>query len=262
MKVPKKPAPGDEGDFVQDKALHDLAQAARSVEEARNQERQTLARDLHDRVVQPLVALLTALDVLPQHVSSQRLPSVDPLPDWMLTPKELAREALGALRDVVAGLHTHPYATQGLPDALRAYLAPLFQDHGVHVIVESRDWPDHLPPEWTFHLYLAAREAVINADKHGHATEIRVLLQAEAERLHLVVSDNGGGFHQLDDADPNTDLSGNGLGIANMRDRARLLGGELTIRSTPGDGIQVSITAPRPSQNGDSSDSPSAMSPS
>jgi hypothetical protein len=90
MNSPKKPAPDDKGVLVMhDKVLEDLVHAARSVEEAREQQRQTLARDLHDRVIQPLVALVTAIDVLPQ-----RLPGVDSLPDWMLTPKELAREAL------------------------------------------------------------------------------------------------------------------------------------------------------------------------
>lgn len=131
----------------------------------------------------------------------------------------------------------------------------------MRVIVESRDWPEYLPPEWGFHLYLAVREAVVNADKHGHASEIRVLLQAEADRLHLVISDNGVGFQQGGGSDPDTELAGNGLGIANMRDRARLLGGEFTLRSTPGKGVRVSITVPRPSPSEYPSDPRSTMSP-
>lgn len=248
--------PNDTGVFVYDKALQDLAQAARSVDEAREQERRTLARELHDRVVQPLVALVASIDVLPQQLSN-----VDPLQDWILTSKELAREALGALRDVVAGLRTHPYEMQGLPDALRVYLAPLFQTRGVRLIVESQDWPDNLPSDYTFHVYLMVREAAINAEKHGHASEIRVLLWADAERLRLIISDNGVGIQQSAHPNAITELPGNGLGIASMRDRAGLLGGELSLDSAPGKGVRVTITVPRPPHSGNALDSPPSLSP-
>lgn len=244
MKPPEKRSPDDTSAFVQDRALQDLAEAARSVEEARAQERQTLARELHDRVVQPMVALVSAMDALPQQALI-----ADLLADWMLASKNLAREALTALRDVVAGLHTHPYEMQALPSALLKYLAPPFQSRGVRVTVDSHDWPDYLPPEWAFHLYLTVREAVVNAEKHGRASEINVLLRGEAERLDLVISDNGVGFQRSRPRQKKADtaLSGNGLGIANMVDRTRLLGGSLTLDSSPGKGARVNITIPRPS---------------
>lgn len=247
--------PSDELKLGEDIVLQDLAHAARAVELARQAERQNLARELHDTVVQPLVALVTLLDLLPaQPVSADTL--IAHAQAW----KQLASESLESLRRTVAGLQTHPHTMQALPDAFRAYLVPLLDARGVPVTVEVQDWPDHLPAEWAFHLYLAVREAVVNADKHGHASQITILMRGESTHLSLVVVDNGIGFRRRTATHPRAGSSlsarssGNGLGIASMRERVHLLGGELSISSVQGEGVRIEIIVPRPAAGVDAPD--------
>jgi two-component system CheB/CheR fusion protein len=89
------------------------------------------------------------------------------------------------------------------------------------------------------HLLLIAREAVSNAVRHGQANHIRLDLRRNAEHVEFSIQDDGCGF------DPAA-LNGQGLGLKNLADRARLLKGELTISSQPGQGTQVQLTFHQP----------------
>jgi signal transduction histidine kinase len=226
--------------------LPDLAHAARTVELARRAERQNLSRELHDTVVQPLTALAAALELLPP------LPlSAEAFMAHAQMWKQLVYESLDSLRRSVAGLQTHPHMIQALPDALEMYLVPLFDSRGIHVTVDAENWPDHLPADSAFHLYLTVREAVVNADKHGHASQISIVMRGFSTHLSLVIVDNGTGFRSPSSTHPHASSAGaarstgTGLGLVSMRERVHLLGGELSISSAPGEGARIEIAVPR-----------------
>src|SRR5215470_8181209 len=87
------------------------------VDAIRDRERQRLALELHDTVIQPLMALFTSIEYI--HFAKVLPESCDAyIHDW----RELVREAIDSLRGTVAGLHGHPHAKVGLPEALRRYL--------------------------------------------------------------------------------------------------------------------------------------------
>ncbi len=207
------------------------------------EERRALARELHDTVVQPLTTLLmsfTCLEHLPQQASQ-----VDAnIGLW----KNLAQEALDSLRSALAGLHTHSQAELSLPDALERHLVPQLCNNGVRLVVERQNWPTDLPAEWTSNLYLLVREALTNVDKHACATMVAVVLRADTEVLSISVTDNGIGC-RADDLVPNRrpDRHGSGFGIGSMRERARMLGGQLDLMTAPGCGVQLDIHVPNPS---------------
>jgi signal transduction histidine kinase len=93
-----------------------------------------------------------------------------------------------------------------------------------------------LEPVVITHILAIISEGLSNAARHAQAREVEIRAEVENGRLILTIKDNGRGFV------PN---SGNGgYGLRNMRDRARLLGGELTIDSEPGQGTQIELSAP------------------
>jgi signal transduction histidine kinase len=214
-----------------------------TVESRASAERDALAMELHDTVVQPLTSLLTSLrcmEGLPQYA--------DYVDANVALWKALAQEALDALRRTLAGVHAHPHAQTSLPEALERFLTPQFRGRGMRLSVESHNWPAGLPVEWTSNLYLLAREVVNNAEKHAHASRVKIVLRAEPAELFVSVTDNGVGFNPDDlfAASCAQERLGSGLGIGGMRDRIRSLNGELDLITAPGCGVRLEIRAPNP----------------
>lgn len=209
-------------------------------------ERRAIARELHDTVVQPLTSLVmsfASLDHLPQRAGQMEANVVL----W----KELAQEALDALRRTLAGLHASPHEQASLPEALEQGLLPQLRSRGIRLVVESHSWPEDLPVDWTSNLYLVVREALTNAEKHGHASRVIVYLRANAntKELSISITDNGIGFRADDLVSASgRDRPGNGLGISGMRARVRMLGGELDLMAAPGCGVRLEICLPAPNK--------------
>lgn len=210
-----------------------------ALEEVREAERRGVARELHDSVIQPLSALVVSLESL-RHQPLTPGAAEAYLGAW----EELAREALDALRGALAGMHTHPHAAVGLPEALRRYVMPQARSRGVRVTLECRDWPEDLPIDVTTSLYLTVREALTNIEKHARASEVTVLLRGEAGQLAILLVDDGVGFTPGEPAAAGYS-AGYGLGIPGMIERARLLGGQLHIVATPGSGTRIELRIPR-----------------
>ncbi|MGZ3663361.1 MAG: sensor histidine kinase [Ktedonobacterales bacterium] len=200
-----------------------------------------LTRELHDTVIQPLTSLLISFT----QAERQLLDTGDiegRLDMW----KGLAQEALDSLRSSLAGLREPSYQTDDLPESLRSTLIPQFSACGLKLNLEDYDWPPDLPPHWNSHLYLAVREAVMNAQKHAHASQVNIQLRADPHSLVVTIGDNGVGFPQTDYASERRQRPGCGLGINSIRERVTLLGGQMTLSSTPGLGVEIEIQLPRP----------------
>jgi signal transduction histidine kinase len=95
-------------------------------------------------------------------------------------------------------------------------------------------------------LFRIAQEAVGNARKHGHATQVHLTLRVEPEHIQLRVEDNGHGF--VPDSSGQASKAGEHLGLLSMRERAERLRGRLSINSAPGHGTIVEATVPVPSE--------------
>jgi signal transduction histidine kinase len=209
--------------------------------EAREVERRHIARELHDTVLQPLASLVMSFTYVDRQPLRQGV-----IEAYMGAWRELAQEALDSLRSALIGMRTHPHALIGLPEAVYRYLGPQVRSRGMQLTFECRDWPADLPIDWTSHLYLVVREALSNVEKHAHASEVTVVLEADAKHLYIIVSDNGVGFRRGSCARGQHDGLGTGLGINGMRDRVRMLGGRLDITAAPGTGVRLKVRLPRP----------------
>jgi signal transduction histidine kinase len=205
--------------------LFERAQQAASLEE-----RQRLARELHDSVSQALYGIAlgartarTLLDRDPHAV-------VEPV-DYILS---LAEAGLAEMRALIFELRPESLENEGLNAAIRKQVEAVQTRHGIQVDFLPREEPD-LPLAVKEAVYRIAQESLTNVVKHSQATQVRVMLASTGAGLELEVADNGMGF------DSAGDFPGH-LGLRSMTERAEKAGGRLEISSQAGVGTRVIAT--------------------
>ena len=201
----------------------------------RDQERQGLARVVHDDIVQSIVGAVYRLDLLRDGVAGDRVAEFDEAVAGLRQSIDDARRVIWELRPpAIEGL--------GLPAALRS-LAERSHDGGARVAVSIEDVVG-LSDAVTTGLYKIAREALTNALHHAGARRIGISLAGapagEHGGAHLVVEDDGVGFV----ADASRD--GGHYGTVMMEEQATLIGATLSIESQPGRGTRVRVVVPAP----------------
>jgi signal transduction histidine kinase len=135
-------------------------------------------------------------------------------------------------------LHSSVLDDLGLIEALRAECERVGRSGALRVDVDASGVPAGFGAEASLCLFRVAQEALGNAARHAHASAVTVLLAPSGKGLQLAVSDNGSGF------DPDGPRDHASLGLASMRERVRILHGELDIESTPGRGTTVVAWVP------------------
>ena len=211
-----------------------LATLSRRLIQAQEQERTRIARELHDDVCQRLAAFSMQLAQLMQH-----LPKDDG--HGRRAVAELSRKSKDLSNDIQAlshRLHSSRLQLLGLAGASSSFCRELSARHGITVNFTHQDVPAQLPEETSVGLFRVMQEALMNGLKHSGAQTFDVRLNGNNGSLHLDVVDRGVGFI-ADDPDNH-----NGLGLVSMRERLNLIGGELFVRSHPGQGTTVSARVP------------------
>lgn len=193
------------------------------------QDRDRIARDLHDSIIQDLFAIGLSLQSLSERVadeSSARVlaDSVDRLDD-----------AVEALRDFIYDLKSNSALRPNLEQQLEATV-DRFRSTYPNAVTLTCDGVTDVNPSTTEQVVMLASEALSNALRHSGSGEVTVSVNRSDNALSLVVEDTGTGF----DTDANT----TGMGLINMRDRVRRLNGEIEIRTVTGEGTTVVISLP------------------
>ena len=222
---------------VQGKQLQSFLESFISSEE---QESRRLALDLHDGLVQTIVASY-------QHMqSAQAWRSRDPELEAkeLVAGTRLLRESIHEARRLIGQLRPAGLDDFGLAHALRIHAAHLAQEAGRDLSCEvDPAWPS-LAPALETSLFRIIQEATTNAHKHARATRVRIALRVEGDELLVTVRDWGEGFDI--EGTPVVHKPGLHLGLIGIRERARLLGGECRITSEIGQGTEVRVTIPHP----------------
>jgi signal transduction histidine kinase len=190
------------------------------------EERRRLAREIHDSIAQELAYI---------HRRTAHAPSTDGVSEQIAAA---AQRGLDESRRAIAAL-TRP-ADEPFELALAQELDTIAAREGVEVVLSVSARP-HVGQAERDTLIGIAREAVANAATHGRSDTIHVEI-ADGGRVRLVVADNGGGFDEA--AVAASILRGTGFGLASMRDRARALGGDVSVSSRPGFGTEVEVVLP------------------
>ncbi len=205
------------------------------------EERNRLAREIHDTLAQGLTAITLQLETADALAESRPARARDAI-QRALT---LARHSLEEARRSVMDLRATPLLNHTLPEALAALITSnhptdTLTPHIHYTCLPTERFPS-LPTRIETGLYRIAQEALTNAQKHAQSTQINLLLYADAQTIHLLVQDNGIGFDTEQVAQ--TDQRAH-FGLAGMSERVRLLGGTLSIESTPGTGTSIAVIIP------------------
>ena len=201
------------------------------------EERQRLARELHDSVSQSLYAIQVGAQMARERLDRDPARAAQPI-DYVL---RLAEAGQAEMRALIFELRPEAIETEGLVAALKRQIEVLRAKHGIIASLIASGEPE-LPVEIKQALHRIGQEALWNTVKHARARRVDVHLEAHDHSVVLEIADNGVGF------DPNGSFPGH-LGLRSMHERAIGAGGSLEVVSAQGQGTRVVVRVPSAPQS-------------
>jgi len=211
------------------RARADLQELSAKLLRAQENERRTLARELHDEVGQSLSAILMEAE------NAEEAASADKLRDHLASIRTLAGKTVNEVRDLALLLRPSMLDDFGLVPALNWYAREMSKRTGLNVVLTADENADDLPDEHKTCIYRLAQEAINNSARHANARTVEVEVKREAARVVFSVRDDGAGFDTR---------FVRGLGLLGMEERVRRLGGRLEIDSRLGRGTRIAAELP------------------
>jgi signal transduction histidine kinase len=202
---------------------------------AQEEERKTIANDLHDDTIQVLAAALVQLDHIAASAPEQQ-------PDLLRKLRSTLRSTMESARKLMFDLRPPVLDAEGLVAALQQQLDLLRAEAGVSVQLDC-ELEERLDPTTETVLFRSLQEALRNVRKHAGAANVRLELRREAEdQVVAVLSDDGVGF-DVAELLPKA-LAGGHLGLHALLERIDLAGGKVELRSHPGEGTRLRLSVP------------------
>ncbi len=205
--------------------------ALRIEDQATLQERNRIAREIHDGLGHTLAAQTIQINNALLFWQSNN----DKALTFIKQAKQLGSEALVEIRRSVSVLRSNPLQGQSLESAMQKLLKDFQHTTGIE-LSDKIYLPLSLPTELNTTLYRIVQESLTNIYKHAQATNVIVDLQQEGLMLDLSIEDNGQGFDPIQNT--------TGFGLQGMRERATALGGQFNLYSQPGKGCRICVSFP------------------
>jgi PAS domain S-box-containing protein len=213
-----------------------LEQELRQKEELRYtlQERERLARDLHDGVVQDIAYVNMQAKMLAEDLAHQQLPAAADLKRISAILDQIFVELRQAIYDLTFRVN------ETLHDYIQRYLVEFQTRAGIQVEFHHRDVPKQVPPHIVSQTVKILQEALANVRKHAKASQVKVTLVHDSRNntLTLTIEDNGCGFES------NSAPRSGHFGLTTMKERAELIGGNLSVTSAIGQGTVLHLHIP------------------
>lgn len=217
------------------RTLKQLRGFARQLMNAQEQERERIAREIHDNLGNRIALLSFSVQRIARLQSERCVPQNDELNDIIDNITDLSK----SLRDISHALHPPLLKHAGLCAALRALCQEYQKTLGVQLTAAIAEWPN-VPADVATCVFRVAQECLHNIAKHAAATKVRVVLERRGKELRLTISDTGRGFRITENT------TNEGLGLLSIKERVLCLKGRLKIQSVPGEGTTVSVALPLP----------------
>lgn len=207
---------------------------------AQEDERQRIARELHDDTGQVLTLLLIRLKLL------ESQPGAEAISSQLAELRGIVTSAIDQVRRLALNLRPPTIDQLGLFPSLRSLVTTFSEAAGIETTLRLPRVKVTLAPERTLAVYRVVQEALTNAAKHAGAHHITVTVEVVASELRVVICDDGHGFapELLLERARSQRAGGAGVGLFGMEERARLAGGSLQVRSAPGTGAAISLAVP------------------
>jgi PAS domain S-box-containing protein len=211
--------------------LTELAEQSRRA--AILEERNRMARDIHDTLAQGFTGVIMQLEAAEKAIEHHRPRQAD---EHLRRAGGLARKSLSEARRSVHALRPQALKGGNFWDALQGMIKSITVGTALHPSFKVRGKVDELPPIWQENLLHIGQEALANTIKYAHASKFGTRLMYDPKELRLEFSDDGDGFKPQDRHD--------GRGLAGMQERVEQMGGELKITSSRGKGTKISVVLP------------------
>jgi signal transduction histidine kinase len=216
-----------------EKRLQETQALSARLVRAQEEERRTLARELHDEVGQTLSAIM--MEAGTARAAASQSGNVE---ERLASISSMAEKTLNIVRDLALLLRPSMLDDFGLVPALNWHARETSKRTGMNVRIAADDLSDDLPDEHKTCIYRVVQEAIHNAARHAMARNVQVIVKSENGRIVFSVQDDGSGFDKG---------SVRGLGLLGMEERVRRLGGVLSIDSQMGRGTTIAAELPLPS---------------
>ncbi len=215
-----------------------MRQYVADVTRSQEEERKRIARDLHDDTVQSLIAISQRLELLKGSLNEP-----DKARSRVVEVRTMVTGAIASVRQFSRDLRPLALEDLGLAAAIQYLASQLAQRDGIDVNLQIDGELDGLANDMEVAIYRMLQECLNNVKKHAEATRVEVLIQVSPGTVNMTVRDDGQGF---DMPEAITDLARQGsFGVMGLHERAQLFGGEVLVRSQPGEGTTVKIVMPR-----------------
>jgi len=198
------------------------------------EERGRISRELHDQLGQLLTAIGLNLDWSLRHCALD----VAGVGERLRESKGLVQEAIRGIRELCASLRADELHGRGLAASLRAYAIDFERYSGLSVNFSGPLEHEKLDAEVTRNVYRMVQEALANVVHHAKATTVAIDLRQDDNQMILSIADDGRGFEPGKVSDPKA------IGLIGMRERARLIGATMALRSAPGVGTRILLNIP------------------
>src|SRR6267378_297974 len=197
------------------------------------EERNRMARDIHDTLAQGFTGVIVQLEAAEDAVSCGCRKEAD---NHLHRAGELARRSLSEARRSVHALRPQALQEHNFWEALKGTIKNTTVGTALHATFEAQGKLPELPQPWQENLLHIGQEALTNTLKYAHARNFKTRLTYKAKKLRLEIRDDGEGFKVKDRHD--------GVGLTGMRERVEQMGGELEITSSGGKGTKISVLLP------------------
>jgi PAS domain S-box-containing protein len=211
-------------------AHDELRQLTGRLIRAHEEERERVGRELHDDIGQRLSMHVFNLDTL-----SQRLSKASPLRARLLQVLQQGDELCSDIHGLSHRLHSTKLHVLGLGATLRELCRQYSKQHALKIELKISDDLGPIDQDAALCFYRVAQEGLNNVVRHSGSQQVSLTLSRNCDLLHLQIQDFGSGF------DPN--VAASGLGLASMRERLRMIGGTLLVKSPPGWGTAIIASA-------------------
>ena len=207
--------------------------AEKSRQSAILEERNRMARDIHDTLAQGFTGVIVQLEAADDAIGCSRRKEAN---EHLQRAAELARRSLSEARRSVRALRPEALQAGNFWDALQGIVKNTTAGTALHTTFELRGQLRDLPPVWQENLLHIGQEGLTNALKYAHARNFETRLTSDTKELRLELRDDGDGFEVNNRHD--------GFGLAGMRERVEQMGGSLKITSARGQGTKLVVILP------------------
>jgi PAS domain S-box-containing protein len=217
-------------------SLDQLRALAARLQSVREEERTSIAREIHDELGQGCTAIKMDLALIGHRLTKRQTKLRAKVDSAM----QLVDDMIGTLRKIASQLRPRTLDDLGLSAALEAQAQEFESRTGILCSVTLPQEPLVLDADISTAVFRIFQESLTNVARHAHATRVEARLERQNNQITFQVSDNGGGF------DPEKAKANKSLGLVGMQERAFLLNGDLKIAGVPGAGTTMTLRIPLP----------------